>query len=63
MTALKGYRTVIVAVLIAVLGALQGLDWVHLLPDNAEEAGWIVSVLGFVMMALRFMTDSALGKK
>jgi len=62
MSTLKGYRTIIVAVLIAVIGALQGLNWLNLLPDNAEAAGWIVSGLGFVMMALRAVTDTPVGK-
>jgi len=59
---MTGYRTIIVAVLVAIFGALQGLDWVHLVPD-ARVAGWIVSGIGLVMFVLRWFTTTPVGDK
>ena len=59
---MAGYKTVIVAALVAVFGALQGMDWVHLIPDQAA-AGWIVSGIGAVMFALRWFTTTPIGGK
>lgn len=59
-SAFEGYRTVIFAVLVVVVGALQGMDWVHLLPGGSA-AGWINTVLGMVMFFLRTQTTTPLG--
>lgn len=59
---MTGYRTVAVAALVAVFGALQGLDWVHMIPD-VQTAGWITTGIGIVMTVLRFMTTTPVGEK
>lgn len=61
---MTGYKTIIVAALVAVFGALQGLDWVHLLPmtTGPETAGWIATGIGVVMGILRFLTNTPIGK-
>jgi len=59
---MQGFRTVIVALLVAIIGALQGLDRVHLIPD-ANIAGWIVSSLGLAMFVLRWFTTTPVGVK
>jgi len=59
---MQGYRTVLIASLIAVFGALQGLDWVSLIPD-ANVAGWIVSGIGLVMFVLRWFTTTPIGDR
>lgn len=58
---MTGYRTVIVAALVAVVGALQGLNFVELIPEDPNAAGWIVTGLGVVMGVLRFMTSTSVG--
>jgi hypothetical protein len=63
MNMLKGYRTLIAAALVAVVGALQGLDWTSLLPANPRAAGWVVTALGIAMMALRAVTTTPVASK
>jgi hypothetical protein len=55
MMTLPGWKTLIVSVLFACFGALQGLDWVHLVPDKQVD-GWIIFGIGVVMGALRYLT-------
>jgi hypothetical protein len=59
---LTGYKTLIVASLITVLGVVQGLDWVHLV-TSPGAAGWIVSIIGVVMMILRAMNNTSMMTK
>jgi hypothetical protein len=63
MNMLKGYRTLIVAAAISIVGALQGLDWVSLLPGNSQAAGWVVTGLGIAMMVLRTITTTPVTTK
>ena len=56
-----GYRTVIIAAVVAIIGALQGLDWAALLPTNPQAAGWAVSGLGLLMGVLRLVTSTSVG--
>lgn len=58
---LKGGKTAIVAILLTIVGALQGLDWATLVTDPSV-AGWIVSGIGIVMFVLRAVTDTPLFK-
>lgn len=55
---LTGYKTLLVGSIVTVLGAVQALDWVHLVP-NPATAGWIVSALGIIMMVLRMLTNTS----
>lgn len=58
---MTGYKTLIVAAAVAVVGALQGLDIAALIPNDPQTAGWIVTGLGVVMGILRFMTSTPVG--
>lgn len=49
-------KTAWVGAAVSIVGALQAVNWVHLIP-NTEWAGGIASVLGVVMIVLRFMTS------
>lgn len=49
-------KTLWVSAVVTVVGALQTLDWVHLIPSGSV-AGYVVTGLGVVMGALRFMTS------
>lgn len=58
---LSGYRTALVAAVIAVLGALQGLDWLSLLPSDPKAVGWVTAGIGAIMMFLRSITTTPIG--
>lgn len=60
---LTGYKTLIVGAAVTVLGAIQGLDWTHLIPNNPTTVGWVTSGIGAVMMILRFFTNTPVGSK
>lgn len=62
LMSLVGWRTVIVAALIAAVGALQGLDWVHLIPNDPQAVGWVITGLGIVMAILRTLSTTPVGK-
>lgn len=59
---MTGYKTMIVAALVAMVGALQGLDWLSLLPSGTEAVGWVTTGLAVVMMVLRALTTTPVGK-
>lgn len=54
---LTGYKTIIVGAALTILGAIQGLDWAHII-TNPTAAGWVVSGIGVVMMILRALTTT-----
>jgi len=54
---MKGKRTAIVSLILVVLGALQGFDFMTLI-DDPQTAGRLVSGIGVVMLVLRAMTDT-----
>ena len=56
-----GYKTAIVAAAIAVIGALQGLNWVDLIPGDSQAVGWLTTALGVVMFVLRAITTTPMG--
>lgn len=56
---LKGKKTALVALVLVVLGALQGFDFLTLVNDPAI-AGRVVAGIGLVMMVLRAVTDTSL---
>ena len=60
---LTGYRTVLLGAVVTVVGALQGLDWAALIPNNPQAAGWVVSGIGVAMTVLRFVTSTPVGTK
>lgn len=57
---LKGWRTIIFGAAIAALGAIQAADIAQVIPN--EWVGVVMSVIGAVIMILRSMTDSSIGK-
>lgn len=54
---LSGYKTVILAALVTVFGALQAMDWQSLITDP-KVAGLVISGIGVVFGILRFLTTS-----
>lgn len=59
---MTGWKTVIVGALIAAVGALQGMDWTQILPSDSQAQGWVLTGLGAVMLVLRFLTSTPVGK-
>jgi hypothetical protein len=60
---MKGKRTIIFGIAVAILGALQAVqltDWMELVGDQA--AGAITSGIGVGILVLRFLTTTAIGK-
>ncbi|OJW25867.1 MAG: hypothetical protein BGO51_15585 [Rhodospirillales bacterium 69-11] len=58
---MTGYRTIVAAAVLTVLGALQGLDWAQLIPNNPEVVGWVLTGIGAVMAVLRVVTKTPVG--
>lgn len=58
---LKGWRTLLVSLAIAVVGVLQSADWATIVP--AEHVGTVMLVIGVLVAALRTLTDTPLGRK
>jgi hypothetical protein len=56
-----GYRTLIISSVVTVLGALQGLDWVNLIPNDPQAAGWVMTAIGVLMASLRVITTGPVG--
>lgn len=59
---MKGWKTAIASVLVAAVGAAQGLDWIDLVSDP-QTAGWVVAGLGAAMAFLRSITTTPMFKK
>jgi hypothetical protein len=57
----KGYRTFIFGALVSILGVVQGLNWVDVVHDP-KVAGWIVAIIGLIVMVLRYFTDTPIGQ-
>lgn len=57
----KGWRTLIVAIIVAIFGVLESFDFTHVI--SGDNAPWIISLLGIVFAWLRKITTTALGEK
>lgn len=57
---MAGYRTLIVAGIVAVLGVLQGFDWVTLV-NTPKGFGWSAAGTALVFAVLRAVTTTPLG--
>jgi len=58
---MKGWKTLLFALLLAIAGVLETFDWVSIIPD-----GWVGPVtigIGFIVAWLRKLTTTPLGKK
>jgi hypothetical protein len=61
---MTGYRTILAAVAVVLLGALQAagtVDWIGLV--GSAKAGGIVSAIGVAMGVLRWITTTPIGDK
>lgn len=57
---LKGWKTLAFNIAVSVIGVLQAADWVDLL--GSAQAGYAVTAIGIVGAALRFITDTPIGR-
>ncbi len=61
MAAFKGWRTfafgLLVAIVPVILAALQQIDW-----NNSGLPAWAISLIGVIIMILRYVTTSPIGK-
>jgi hypothetical protein len=57
----QGWKTLIFSAAVALVGVAEAADWVSLL--GSETAGYVVTAIGIISAALRFLTNSPVGKK
>ena len=58
---MKGWKTILLAASVAVIGALEALDWTNIIKgDNAE---FIIAIIGVAFAYLRSVTNTPVGKK
>jgi hypothetical protein len=58
---MKGYRTLLFSLAVAVVGVLQSFDWATVVPP--EQAGIALTVVGVAGAILRFLTSTTVGAK
>jgi hypothetical protein len=58
---MKGYRTLLFSLAVAIIGVLQSFDWATVVAP--EQAGIALTVVGVAGAILRFLTSTAVGAK
>ncbi|MCC6946960.1 MAG: hypothetical protein IT539_04250 [Bradyrhizobiaceae bacterium] len=58
---MKGYRTLLFSLAVAIVGVLQSFDWATVIPP--EQAGIALTVVGIAGAVLRFLTSTPVGGK
>ena len=59
---LKGWRTVLFALLVATIGVLEAADWASIVPDGPAK-GWILLAIALAIAWLRVITTTPIGRK
>ena len=59
-SSLKGWKTILVAIAIAVVGVLQSADWATVVPER--WVGPTMLGIGLLVALLRTLTDTPVGK-
>ena len=57
---MKGYRTIVLAVVSGVLALLETQDVLNILPDSLEKL--IAPAIALLMFVMRYLTSSKVGK-
>ena len=57
---MKGWRTLLLNIAIAVFGVLEATDWTAML--GSDRAGWILAAVAAINMGLRMATTTAVGQ-
>lgn len=58
---MKGWRTLAWAAFVALAGVVQTFDWATVIPQG-QNSGLILIAIGAVTAALRYITDTPVGK-
>jgi hypothetical protein len=58
---MKGYRTLLFSLAVAIVGVLQSFDWARVIPP--EQAGVALTVVGVAGAILRFLTSTPVGSR
>ena len=58
---MKGYRTLLFSLAVAIVGVLQSFDWATVFAP--EQAGIALTVVGVAGAILRFFTNTAVGAR
>jgi hypothetical protein len=58
---LKGWRTVAVSAVIAIVGVLQTADWATIV--SPSRVGPVMLAIGILVALLRTLTDTPVGRK
>jgi hypothetical protein len=56
---MKGYRTLLFSLAVAIVGVLQSFDWAMIVAP--EHAGIALTVVGVASAVLRFLTSTPVG--
>ena len=59
---MKGWRTLIFAIIVAVVGVLQAFDWASVIPQDQTWSGMAMIALAGIMALLRTITNTTIGK-
>lgn len=62
MNIAKGWKTLSFGILVAVVGVLQAFDWATVIPQNKTWSGAVMTGVGAVIVALRYVTTTPMGK-
>ena len=60
---MKGYKTLIVALAVAIGGVLQTFNWATVIPQDKTWSGVVMLAIGAAIAALRFVTSTPVGVK
>jgi len=57
---MKGWKTILFAVIVSVIGTLEAFDWASIIPDKIEA--FVLPIVGLIFMYLRSITTTPVGK-
>ncbi len=57
---MKGYKTLLFAIVLAIAGALEQFDWLQIVPEQWN--GLVLVVVGLIVGWLRKLTTTPLGE-
>ena len=57
----KGWKTLLFALIIGIIGVLDGFQWVDVIPDKFEP--FAIPLIAIVVGYLRSISTTAIGKK
>jgi len=60
MNKFKGWKTLVFALVIGIIGVLDGFQWVDVIPDRFEP--FAIPLIAIVVGYLRSITNTAMGK-